>query len=51
MMPPSYVNIGAFVDEGTMIDSNVLVGSCAQIGKEESPRRLPQGQRITKLHP
>lgn len=33
MMPPSYVNIGVFVDEGTMIDSHVLVGSCAQIGK------------------
>lgn len=33
VMPPSYVNIGAFVDENTMIDSNVLVGSCAQIGK------------------
>jgi 2,3,4,5-tetrahydropyridine-2,6-dicarboxylate N-succinyltransferase len=33
IMPPSYINIGAFVDEGTMIDSHVLVGSCAQIGK------------------
>jgi 2,3,4,5-tetrahydropyridine-2,6-dicarboxylate N-succinyltransferase len=33
MMPPSFVNIGAFVDEETMIDSHVLVGSCAQIGK------------------
>lgn len=33
MMPPSYVNIGAFVDEGTMIDSHSLVGSCAQVGK------------------
>jgi len=33
IMPPSYVNIGAFVDDGTMIDSHVLVGSCAQIGK------------------
>lgn len=33
MMPPSYVNIGAFVDEETMIDSHALVGSCAQIGK------------------
>ena len=33
MMPPSYVNIGAFVDEGTMIDSHVLVGSCAQVGR------------------
>jgi 2,3,4,5-tetrahydropyridine-2-carboxylate N-succinyltransferase len=33
IMPPSFVNIGAYVDEGTMIDSHVLVGSCAQIGK------------------
>lgn len=33
MMPPSYVNIGAYVGKGTMIDSNVLVGSCAQIGE------------------
>jgi 2,3,4,5-tetrahydropyridine-2-carboxylate N-succinyltransferase len=27
MMPPSYVNIGAYVDEGTMVDSHALVGS------------------------
>jgi 2,3,4,5-tetrahydropyridine-2,6-dicarboxylate N-succinyltransferase len=33
IMPPSFVNIGAFIDESTMIDSHVLVGSCAQIGK------------------
>ncbi len=33
MMPPSYVNIGAYIDEGTMIDSHVLIGSCAQVGK------------------
>lgn len=33
MMPPSYVNIGAFVDNDSMIDSHALVGSCAQIGK------------------
>lgn len=33
MMPPSYVNIGAYVDQDTMVDSHVLVGSCAQIGK------------------
>lgn len=33
IMPPAYVNIGAYVDEETMIDSHVLVGSCAQIGK------------------
>jgi len=30
---PSYVNIGAFVDEGTMVDTWATVGSCAQIGK------------------
>lgn len=33
MMPPSYVNIGAYIDRQTMIDSHALVGSCAQIGK------------------
>lgn len=33
MMPPSYCNVGAYVDEGTMIDSHALVGSCAQVGK------------------
>ena len=33
MMPPTYVNIGAYVDEQSMIDSHALVGSCAQIGK------------------
>ncbi len=32
VMPPSYINIGAWVGEGTMVDSQVLVGSCAQIG-------------------
>ena len=31
-MPPMYVNIGAHVGAGTMIDSHALVGSCAQIG-------------------
>ncbi len=33
MMPPMYINAGAYVDDGTMIDSHALVGSCAQIGK------------------
>jgi 2,3,4,5-tetrahydropyridine-2,6-dicarboxylate N-succinyltransferase len=33
MMPPSWVNVGAYVDEGTMIDSHALVGSCAQVGR------------------
>ncbi len=32
VMPPSYVNVGAWIGEGTMVDSHVLVGSCAQIG-------------------
>jgi 2,3,4,5-tetrahydropyridine-2,6-dicarboxylate N-succinyltransferase len=32
VMPPSYINIGAWIGEATMIDSHVLVGSCAQIG-------------------
>ena len=31
-MPPMYVNIGAWVGEGSMLDSHVLVGSCAQVG-------------------
>lgn len=31
-MPPSYVNVGAWIGEGSMVDSNVLVGSCAQVG-------------------
>ncbi|MEW9797644.1 2,3,4,5-tetrahydropyridine-2,6-dicarboxylate N-succinyltransferase [Alteromonas sp. CYL-A6] len=30
---PSYVNIGAYVGEGTMVDTWATVGSCAQIGK------------------
>ena len=32
-MPPSYANIGVYIDEASMIDSLVVVGSCAQIGK------------------
>ena len=32
IMPPSFINVGAWVGEGTMVDSHVLVGSCAQIG-------------------
>lgn len=33
IMPPAYINVGAYVGERTMIDSNTVVGSCAQIGK------------------
>jgi 2,3,4,5-tetrahydropyridine-2-carboxylate N-succinyltransferase len=32
-MPPMYVNIGAWVGDGSMIDSHALVGSCAQVGR------------------
>jgi 2,3,4,5-tetrahydropyridine-2-carboxylate N-succinyltransferase len=32
-MPPMFINVGAYVDEGSMIDSHALDGSCAQIGK------------------
>ncbi|MFN7180281.1 2,3,4,5-tetrahydropyridine-2,6-dicarboxylate N-succinyltransferase [Hyphomonas sp.] len=33
VLMPSYVNIGAHVGEGTMIDTWASVGSCAQVGK------------------
>src|SRR5476649_2046712 len=31
-MPPAFVNIGAWIGPDVMVDSHVLVGSCAQIG-------------------
>ncbi len=33
IMMPSYVNIGAWVGSGTMVDTWATVGSCAQIGR------------------
>ena len=33
ILMPSFVNLGAYVGEGTMVDAWVTVGSCAQIGK------------------
>ncbi|MBR6249799.1 MAG: 2,3,4,5-tetrahydropyridine-2,6-dicarboxylate N-succinyltransferase [Bacteroidales bacterium] len=33
VMMPSYVNIGAHVGSGTMVDTWATVGSCAQIGR------------------
>ena len=33
VLMPSYVNIGACVDRGTMVDTWATIGSCAQIGK------------------
>jgi len=32
-MPPMYINIGAYVGEGSLVDSHALVGSCAQVGR------------------
>ena len=32
-MPPMYINVGARVGTGSMIDSHALVGSCAQVGE------------------
>jgi 2,3,4,5-tetrahydropyridine-2-carboxylate N-succinyltransferase len=33
VLMPSYVNIGAWVGDGTMVDTWATVGSCAQIGR------------------
>ena len=33
VLMPSFVNLGAYVDEDTMVDTWATVGSCAQIGK------------------
>jgi 2,3,4,5-tetrahydropyridine-2-carboxylate N-succinyltransferase len=33
ILMPSFVNLGAYVGEGTMVDTWVTVGSCAQIGR------------------
>jgi len=37
VLMPSYVNIGAYVGNGTMVDTWATVGSCAQIGKNVHP--------------
>jgi 2,3,4,5-tetrahydropyridine-2-carboxylate N-succinyltransferase len=34
VLMPSYVNIGAYVGSGTMVDTWATVGSCAQIGRD-----------------
>lgn len=33
IMMPSYVNVGAWVGSGTMVDTWATVGSCAQVGR------------------
>jgi 2,3,4,5-tetrahydropyridine-2-carboxylate N-succinyltransferase len=32
-MPPMFVNVGAWIGAGTMVDSHALIGSCAQVGE------------------
>ena len=34
ILMPSFVNLGAYVDSRTMVDTWVTIGSCAQIGKD-----------------
>ena len=33
VLMPSFINVGAYVGEGTMVDTWVTIGSCAQVGK------------------
>jgi len=33
VLMPSYVNVGAWIGEGSMVDTWATVGSCAQIGR------------------
>lgn len=33
ILMPSYINIGAYIGEGSMVDTWATIGSCAQIGK------------------
>ncbi len=33
VLMPSFINVGAYIDEGTMIDTWSTVGSCARVGK------------------
>ena len=32
-LPPMFINVGAYVGDGALVDSHALVGSCAQIGQ------------------
>jgi 2,3,4,5-tetrahydropyridine-2,6-dicarboxylate N-succinyltransferase len=34
VLMPSFVNVGAWVGEGTMVDTWATVGSCAQVGRD-----------------
>jgi 2,3,4,5-tetrahydropyridine-2-carboxylate N-succinyltransferase len=32
-VPPMFINVGAYVSDGVLVDSHALVGSCAQVGR------------------
>ena len=34
VLMPSFVNVGAYIGEGTMVDTWATVGSCAQVGRD-----------------
>lgn len=42
-MPPAFVNIGAWIGGGSLVDSNVTVGLGAQVGEEV---RISSGSQI-----
>ncbi len=59
-MPPMYINVGAWVDDGTLVDSHALVGSCAQVGRRvhlsaaaqlggDRGRRRPHRRQLRRL--
>src|SRR5207247_11069174 len=49
VMPPAYVNVGAWVGEGTMIDSHALVGSCAQRSEEHTSELQSRVDLVCRL--
>ena len=56
-MPPMYINAGAYVDEGTMVDSHALVGSLRAdrqarppLGRQPDRRRAGAGRRAARHH-
>ena len=44
-MPPMFVNAGAYVGDGTMIDSHALVGSCSADSGWQALATFPRARR------
>ena len=51
VLMPSFVNIGAYVGEGTMVDTWATVGSCAQIGAQRPHFRRHRHRRRARAAP